>query len=344
MNIAPVSWNGLEVDMLSIGDADSLIVTYWANGVPCRTLLDGGNKGNATTVKAFLLGRGIKYLDHIVCTHPHDDHAAGLIELVNDKRIDFGEFWMHLPWKHVEGDTLNEALRQTSARRVAKIINESLETSWDLANSVWRRKQYIYQPFAGLRIGFLTVCGPSERFYKALVSDFSNLERLSQFESDIVAHERSLLMERVREILDESSSEDGALGAEPTEPENDSSVILASAFNNEVFLFTGDAGLPALYEAANAYPAIKSCLWMQIPHHGSRRNINEELISFFRPKVAFVSASGTKKHPRRKVVNAFEEVGTAVFSTHYPNETHLWYHTGFVPPRTDYGPATSLYN
>src|SRR4051812_10085439 len=90
MNLPLGTYNGLEVDMLSVGNADSILVTRWTNGLATRVLLDGGNKGSASTVKAFLLSRRIQYFDHIVCTHPHDDHAAGLIELVTDKRFDFG--------------------------------------------------------------------------------------------------------------------------------------------------------------------------------------------------------------------------------------------------------------
>jgi beta-lactamase superfamily II metal-dependent hydrolase len=344
MNLPIVTYDGLELDMLSIGDADSILVTRWVNGVPTRILIDGGNKSNASIVRLFLLRRRIRYVDHIVCTHPHDDHAAGLIEFVTDTRFDFGMFWMHLPWRHVNRQILDEALRRTSARRVANIINESLERSRNLANAVWRRKQYIYQPFAGNQIGFLTVCGPSEQLYGTLVSEFGDADRLAEFESNLAAHEHSILMENVRGSLGESAGDDGTLGAEPTEPENDSSVILATKFGSEVFVFTGDAGLLAFYDATKSYPGLGSCCWMQIPHHGSRRNISEDLIEFFRPRVAFVSASGTKKHPRRKVVNAFKDVGAVVFSTHYPVSSNLWYRVGFVPPRYDYGSAVSLYN
>lgn len=336
------AWNGLEVDMLSVGDADAILVTRWVNGAAARVLIDGGNKGSASTVKSFLITRRIQYLDHIVCTHPHDDHAAGLIDLVGDRRFEFGKFWMHLPWMHVDLRTVEEALQKTSARRIAKIINESLETSGDLANTVWRRKQYIYEPFAGADVGFLKVCGPSSSFYKSLVCEFSDMARLAEFEGQLTARDRRIRMEMINSLFSETASDDGELGAEPTEPENDSSAILATTFGSDVFVFTSDAGLPGLYAAARAYPSLQSCYWMQIPHHGSRRNVNEEIIKFFAPQVAFVSAAGTDKHPRKKVVNAFEAVGTTVFSTHYPRHTHLWQYVGFVPSRPDYSAAVSF--
>src|SRR5262249_1463157 len=251
---------GLELDMLSLGDADSILVTRWINGVPTRVLIDGGNKSSTSLVTSFLLARRIRYIHHVVCTHPHDDHAAGLVEFVADPRFDFGTFWMHLPWKHTNLQVLDETLRRTSARRIAKIINESLQTSWNLANAVWRRKPYIYQPFTGHQIGFLTVCGPSPQLYGNLVSEFSDADRLLEFENNLVAYERIMLLEDARRILHKSADEGGgALGAEPTEPENDSSVILATKFGSHLFLFTGDAGLLGLYDAAQRYPELGSC-------------------------------------------------------------------------------------
>jgi hypothetical protein len=43
-------------------------------------------------------------------------------------------------------------------------------------------------------------------------------------------------------------------------------------------------------------------------------------------------------------VNAFKRLGTAVYSTHYPNGMPLWYHVGTAPARLDYEPAVQLYN
>jgi beta-lactamase superfamily II metal-dependent hydrolase len=88
---------------------------------------------------------------------------------------------------------------------------------------------------------------------------------------------------------------------------------------------TADAGVQALTQAKNSYK-LAGLNWMKIPHHGSRRNVNEELIGHFKPKFAYVSAAGNNKHPRKKVVNAFKSTGTRVFSTHYQKlgAGHLW--------------------
>jgi beta-lactamase superfamily II metal-dependent hydrolase len=338
------AFHGVEVDMLSLGDADSILVTGWNFGVPERVLIDGGNKGDAPTVKAFLAQRGVTYLNHVVCTHPHDDHAGGLVDLLNDPTFLFGTFWMHLPWNHVDVHAVIAALQKTTAKRVAKLLRESLEKQIALVKGLESRKKVPAEPFTGQRIGFLTVCGPTKEFYKALVAEFTDLNRLAGFEQSLSAHERQATLEKFREIVQPEAEDESTLGGEPTEPENDSSVVLATNVVKDVLLFTGDAGVPALEMVRHQYPILRNCHWMQIPHHGSRRNLTEDLIAWFRPATAFISAKGEDGHPRVKVVNAFKRLGTTVYSTHYPRQGHLRYMVGTVPARLDYNTATQLYN
>lgn len=55
-------FNGFEIDMLSLGDADSILVTQWRPDrlLPIRVLIDGGNTGSADSILAFLWSRGIR--------------------------------------------------------------------------------------------------------------------------------------------------------------------------------------------------------------------------------------------------------------------------------------------
>jgi len=337
-----VIYNGFEIDMLSLGNADCFLATHWLNGTATRVLIDGGDACYASTVLAFLKERGVSYLDHIVCSHPHDDHGAGLIEVVSSKNIRLGQAWMHLPWNHVDMSNLSTALNESTAtaKKVVKIINESIETASSLYDAFVARGVEPTEPFKGQQIAFLTVCSPTQEFYESLLCDFTDYEKLAQFESDLASHDRSILLE---EIFEESAV--GGLGGAPTEPENNSSTILGTISDGGKFLFTSDAGVEALTMAKEAYD-LSNLRWMQIPHHGSRRNVTEELIEYFKPKTAYVSASGTKKHPRRAVVNAFKNVGATVYSTHWPlpNGSNKWHHIGNVPDRSDYSATFPLYD
>ena len=84
---------GIEIDMLSLGDADALLITSHTSAGVARVLIDGGKGSDANTVKEFLQWKGATDLYAIVCTHGHDDHASGLIKLVQDKAITFTTAW-----------------------------------------------------------------------------------------------------------------------------------------------------------------------------------------------------------------------------------------------------------
>jgi beta-lactamase superfamily II metal-dependent hydrolase len=77
-------YNGIEIDMLSLGNADCILVSFWNGLSVYRVLIDGGNKGDAPTVRGFLRGLNITKIDDVLSTHLHDDHSGGLIELLSD--------------------------------------------------------------------------------------------------------------------------------------------------------------------------------------------------------------------------------------------------------------------
>lgn len=332
-----MSFNGIEVDMLSLGNADSILVTSWEADLPTRVLIDGGNKGDAANVLGFLRGFGVSYLDHVVCTHPHDDHAGGLLGLLGDQTLDVGCLWSHVPGRHIDLNAVDRALRQASQTTVIRVLRESILTQRSLLYTASQRNIPVLEPFTGASIGFMTVCGPDPAFYADMLCCFSDLENLRLYEARIGAMD-------ARSVVDDVLQEEPGLLDDPVTPaENETSVVLGTKFNDDLLVFTADAGVRALWQAAKAY-TLCGCRWMQIPHHGSRRNITRELIEHFRPQTAYVSAEGSRKHPRRAVVNAFKEVGASVFSTHYPHAAHLGFKLGVVPPRVGYGSATALWN
>lgn len=343
MTLPPFS--GLEVDMLSLGNADAILVTQWTGSNATRVLIDGGHAADADEVLKKLAELRVAHLHHLVCTHPHDDHAAGLVQLLNNKQLTVGQLWMHLPWTHINYEEFKRSLGQAEQSKVVNVIRASLDTTQELYRVAVARNIPISEPFDKSSIGPLFVCGPTLEFYRNLLVQFGDFERLKNFESARAAHELKLMIEdfaRGTAVGGQPLAEDdGDLGSEPTEPENESSVILTASHNANRLLFTADAGVSALQSAVSRYQ-LNNLNWMQIPHHGSRRNLTETLVEYFKPTYAFVSANGSTRHPRRKVVNAFKKIGTKVYSTHHPTPRSLHHSVGSVPERKGYEKATEL--
>ena len=73
----------LTLTSIDVGKADALLLSWPDSNLSTHYMLvDGGTAADWPLVKVFLESRNITYLDAIVCTHEHDDHLNGLIELL----------------------------------------------------------------------------------------------------------------------------------------------------------------------------------------------------------------------------------------------------------------------
>ena len=95
-------------------------------------------------------------------------------------------------------------------------------------------------------------------------------------------------------------------------------------------VFTGDAGITALDMAADELDACMSgadLKFLQIPHHGSRRNVGPSVLdriigapiaegeSRGISAIASTATEGDPKHPHKSVLNAFTHRGATVSAT-----------------------------
>ena len=128
-------------------------------------------------------------------------------------------------------------------------------------------------------------------------------------------------------------------------PFNNSSVICLLKHRGVKHLFTADAGPSALQAAREfANGQMKDVYWMQIPHHGSKYNIDCDLIEYIAPSMAYVSAAGTHENrPNGAVIRSYKDYRVVdgscrVFGTN--KSRNLWFRTSDVPDRCSYSPLT----
>jgi beta-lactamase superfamily II metal-dependent hydrolase len=102
-------------------------------------------------------------------------------------------------------------------------------------------------------------------------------------------------------------------------------------------MLTADAGSEALGRVSGEWNHL---LYMGVPHHGSDGNLSQKDIERFCPEFATISACGDSCHPSRAIVSGLVKVGAKVYSTH--KSRNLWFWSGSVPARVDYGPVEAL--
>lgn len=357
-------YNGLEIDVLSLGDADCSIVTQWNDGIPYRVLIDGGCGGDAETVTEFLRARQYTNLWAVVCTHMHNDHASGLIKVVQSPHITIHNGWMHDLRRHVSPD----GLRRVCASRDS--VCSAVDTTRALSEALSKRGIPIHEPFVGACVaGYpnMFVLGPSRKFYEGALEEFADVKLPGLSQPDwttaiagalsnprrltgltafpvtggssygnlaaLVGNPLAGVVPPLTGLLDKLSIE-----TDPdTQPFNSTSVILGVRSGTCKMLLTADAGSDALAFVSADWNHLA---YLGVPHHGSDGNLSQADAERFCPEYAFISAKGDGSHPSPSVVNALIKVGAKVASTHSSGNLHFSH--GMVPARPDYVPVVCL--
>lgn len=337
---------GFELDFLPVGtgakSGDAISMRIGLPGTTTQTVvvIDGGtlDSGRAMVEHIQLNYDYPTRIENLVSTHPDSDHVSGLREVLD--AFDVGTLWIHQPWLYA--DLLIESFkyRWTAAGLEAR-LKECFAVPWDLCQTATARGIALAEPYQGTVISGMPVLAPSLERYLALVPKMSRTpaERLGEsIAKSLAGVARSILS-----VFETWSFETlGTPQPGDTSSTNETSVVMFGDFGEQKILLTADAGVEALeeafdYSATIGLPAFQPNL-VQIPHHGSRRNISPRLLDRLLGPImeevdgvqggwAVASASaGDEHHPRRVVQNAFRRRGYLCAKTHggIINYRHLY--------------------
>jgi beta-lactamase superfamily II metal-dependent hydrolase len=370
-----------EVDFLPVGDGkrsgDAIALRFGNLAGPRREqqvwIIDGGTRESGKALVEHVKKHyGTDRVDVVVSTHPDSDHASGLSVVLDEMTVEL--LLMHQPWKHNKkiqhfldyarylDYLLSSDYEHFKQYEIEKQVLQSLQDARQLEEIANKKSIRIIEPFSGN--GFMQplssckvyVLSPSIEFYEELLPKFRSMAGVEQKSSVVSMYE--LLQGKAKETARALETWFRETLADPkpdaTSAENNSSVVLLFELDGQRLLFTADAGVPALTEAANrAYTLgidLKTVRFIQVPHHGSKRNVGPTILNRilgpingyeFYDKTAYISASkgGQPEHPAKKVVNAFKRRGANVFATQGKG---LWYYSNDAPQREGWSAAQPL--
>ncbi len=306
-----------EIDFHPVGDGvkggDAITIQYGRlnsvyNYSQKVIVIDGGTLASGEKVVEHIKNvYKTDIVDLVINTHPDNDHCSGLREVINNLTVK--EIWMHRPWI-----SSNEFLDMFQDGRITtnslkNRLKDALNVVSEIESLAKSKRITLKEPFTGLIFdgGIVTVLGPTVKFYKELLPQFrstpapSNESLLSKAFSTVKDTVQMIAEAMHVETLDESGE---------TSPENNSSVISLFSYAGKRVLFTGDAGIPALKQvidiAAYNNIALNNLHALQVPHHGSKRNISPTILNSIKAEEAYISCpkEGAPKHPAKKVTNA----------------------------------------
>ncbi len=360
-----------EIEFLAVGDGcragDAIVVRYGDTTNYRLMVVDGGT---AETGKDLVTHLKVQFgeqvaLEHVVLTHSDADHASGLREVLRE--IPVSNVWLHIPWLLAE-----EACHLFKNKSWTKeTLSSAIKKEYDILSEIVdlacaSQQTQIYYPFQGAKIGPFTVLSPRRETYLRLLPQFEKTpepdQQLLEAANIWIGKAHGSLFKaifekaaaKVSNWLPETWTHERLKDGGATSASNESSVILYGDMSDgRRALLTGDAGVNALtwavnHAKANGYP-LQQFSFVQIPHHGSRRNVGptvlNELLGPIQPEgsnprfTAFVSApKEDDQHPRKIVLNAFMRRGARVVATQGANKVH-W---GGFPPRNGYSSVQPL--
>ena len=325
-----------KLHVLPAGIGDALVLEYGTGDLLSRVVIDGG-VGKTAGPLANFLGPTPK-IEMLMITHVDNDHIAGALKMLEDglSQPTIDDLWFngfrHLPTSSLESMGPVEGERLTSL-----IVNRDIP--WNVNPSLGGKAVMAGDdsppPVATLPGGLTCrVLSPGreqlERLRRkwALVVDEANLNPVAVTPEERLRQPGRL--ERMGQIDVER------LAAEKSQVDNreanGSSIAVLATWADRTALFTGDAHADVLIDTLNRWLGPEGTLEVDVfklPHHGSKANVTNELMTRIKSKCYVFSSSGEgpSQHPNdqavaRVIVNS---TGPRTLAFNYRNKrTELW--------------------
>ncbi len=339
-----------EIDMLNVRNADAFLIHFYDESEnEYIILVDGGNYDDGKKIAEFIRRNYDKQsIDLAICTHCDKDHFGGLLYLLEQQKDDgednmqIKQIWVddpanHVPLGQIKWSRIDKPSIDVKARSVFDI--DGKENLLDLIESLpieWK------EPFSNPKsdneiadfLGLIKVVGPTQEFYKSLVPDFRNDLKRKKGGYDSEDKEPHVEIEKDGRMLSKTLEE----AEDDPSSHNQSSVIFTfvpDPDTSKKFLFTGDACRVSFenLKSQKLWDSLQNVYWLKVPHHGSKHNLDSDIINHLKPQVAYVSTEKYGHYLSKAVVVAMQKVKTDIYTTnsngsmchHHNTKTHDGY-------------------
>lgn len=312
-----------QIQFFSVGNESKggdaiLIEVFDDKDNPHIAIIDGGYSQDGQRIIDYLVKRygkkGKAVIDVVINTHPDLDHISGLKTILESDQVKVENLVFNRPWRDAglkkEWFTDGRITKDSLINR----IKDSFSMADELECIAIKKGIKIYSGSAGLTIWnqTLQVLGPSENLYKKnlLLSDKTPDSFLSKYNKPY---------QHVSLPEEDYNPKDGKviewIDEEQTSEINQTSIIIALVLGDFKVLFTGDAGKEAINAALDLWEEAgnnaSSFSVVQLPHHGSRKNIDPNIINRLNAKEFIISCPPegiAEGHPSRRLINKILEL------------------------------------
>ena len=260
------------LNVLPVGAGDCIHMRFVDNDSARNIIIDSGPSNKKGIFRELL--NHIKFsnekVDLLCFTHIDNDHirAASLVFADYEENFDYiNEVW------------INTVIPDKTPHKSDYILM-SIDEALDLSKHLLYHKIPIK---TGIKKGYtkkvgsaeLKVISPTEESHKNYLEYWANNSKNTMMSSD-------------------------------TSKPNGDSIAFVFYLDNTSILFTGDSHNSVLIDGLDSLSSIEKIEIVQLPHHGSIRNISAELLEKTNSETFFISSNGAYPHPSPET---FELIG-----------------------------------
>lgn len=319
-----------EVDFLPVGDSngDAIIVRVGPDNSFHLYVIDGGRSDTGTTVIEHIerwYGAHV-HINHMVLTHADNDHATGLVKVL--ERFDVKALWMNRPWLYA-GEVIDSFHGNFTVAGLVANMRDRHPYLVDLENEALRRNIPINEVFQGAKVGAFTVLAPSRQRYIDSIPDLDKTPASYAAAAGPVGFVVDAFQKAINAVKEAWDVETLDSNPPATSVSNETCVVQLGNLDGKLVLLTADAGPIALNEAADfadKMGMLSPPNLVQIPHHGSRRNVTPAVLDRWlgtravngspaRGNAIVSIGKDADIYPRKRVKNAFIRRGYPVYAT-----------------------------
>jgi beta-lactamase superfamily II metal-dependent hydrolase len=331
----------LQIDMLPVGDADAFLIEVQTDGPPEVILIDGGrNWEDGDRVLLQLNAYYGKRIDHLVLSHIDVEHSGALLHLVENLEPEqLGRAWVHDVSRHgVDAERAMDIARRAAeeaeseaVRTMAIHMANSLESSQRLIAALKARGIEVQEAFADEtnRIGPFEVLGPTVEFFEDCVEFFDDVRMFTAMVEAGISFRRRKTAGKGPAAPDEVLAE----AVDDPESAKQASLVMLLRYESDAYLFPGDAGRRG-FAACPDLEKARGLHLLKVPNHGSKHNLDPDLLDLFQPALAYVSSSGVGINPHPDLITALKNRGVVIYST--ARSGNVWHRRGDVPERAGF--------
>jgi beta-lactamase superfamily II metal-dependent hydrolase len=273
---------GYEIDFLPVGDSngDAICIRYGKRDGFFIHVTDGAFKDTGESIIKHIetfYGNNV-YINNMVLSHACNDHAPGLIPVL--ERFEVKALWMNRPWRFAK-ETLDSFHGRYTHQGLIDAMKDKHPYLVKLEQLAVKKGTPVNDAFQGEWIGNFLVLAPSKERYIRLIPDLDKTPQSYAEAKGVVGKLVEAVKGAVEHVLERWDFETLDENPPATSASNETCIVQLGLIDGHKILLTADVGPEGLNEAAE-YAAVRGVLappeFVQMPHHGSRRNVTPSIL------------------------------------------------------------------